>query len=298
MHFLRYTPTETTRRGAAAFIAPLALSLALATTAVAETGRFDSAGVPLSFVDEGTGEAVIYLHGFAGSSQLWSAAGLLPLDGFRTIAFDARGHGASGKPEDDAAYGQALVDDVIRLMDARGVEKAHIVGYSMGAETALKLVTEYEDRVLSVVAAGSGWSRETEAQTYGFIAGALAESATFGDFMAAMTPPEQQEMPPEVQAMMMDLLGAHGIDPGQPATALAAVAASLPEIIELEADALGAVSVPVLGITGSDDPERPNVEALAEALPTIEVTVIADADHLTAPVSPAFTAAVTAFLKD
>ena len=251
----------------------LALSLAaLSTPVLAETGEIQSAGVPIHFIDEGEGETVVYLHGFAGSSDLWSAVGLLPLDGFRTIAFDARGHGQSGKPDDQSAYGTELVEDVIRLMDARGVEQAHIVGYSMGAETALKLATEHHDRVLSVVAAGSGWSTEAEVQTYGFVASALSEAATFGDFMVAMAPPGE-ELSPEMQAAMGEL-AVHGIDPGQPAAPLAAVAASLPEIIGLDSASLATITVPVLGIAGENDPERPNVEALAEGLPAINVRII------------------------
>ncbi len=275
---------------------PVTLMLAYAAQASSETGSFDSAGVPLHYTDQGEGEAVIYLHGFAGSSDMWSAVGLLPLEGFRTVSYDARGHGISGKPLDASAYGEELVEDVIRLMDDRGIEAAHLVGYSMGAETALALVTAYPDRVLSVVAAGSGWSGEEEAQAYGFIAGALAEADTFADFMGAMSPPGE-ELPPEAAEMMMQLLGAHGIDPMQDAAPLAVLSAALPEIISIEASQLATVSVPVLGIAGAEDPERANVEALAEVVSDFEVLVIDGADHLTAPVSPEFAAAITSFLQ-
>lgn len=295
MHIRHFTSMGTARTLVA--IAALGLTLNLSSTALAETSTFDSAGVPLHVVDEGNGETIVLLHGFAGSSDLWAAAGLMPLEGFRTIAFDARGHGRSGKPEASTDYGTALVDDVIRLMDARGVDAAHIVGYSMGAETALRLVTAHPDRVLSVVAAGSGWSGATEAQTYGFIASTLAEVDSFGAFMAAMAPPDQ-ELPADAQAAMMGVLTAHGIDPAQASAPLAAAAAGLPEIISIEATALEAISVPVLGIAGANDPERANVEALAEAIPAARVTVIEAADHLTAPLAPAFAAAITDFLAD
>ena len=295
MHVRHFTPMSAAR--AALTIAALGLTLNLSSAALAEPSTFDSAGVPLHVVDNGSGETVVLLHGFAGSSDLWSAAGLMPLEGFRTIVFDARGHGRSGKPEAAADYGTALVDDVIRLMDARGVDAAHIVGYSMGAETALKLVTAHPDRVLSVVAAGSGWSGAAEAQTYGFIASTLAEVDSFGAFMAAMAPPDQ-ELPVDAQAAMMEVLTAHGIDPAQASAPLAAAAARLPAIISIEASALDAISVPVLGIAGADDPERANVEALAQAIPTASVTIIEAADHLTAPLTPAFAEAVTGFLAD
>ena len=297
-----FTHVSNTHALAMRFRAPivataLSLSLLLTSAAIAETGSFDSAGVPIHFVDVGNGEAVIFLHGFAGSSDMWSAIGLMPLDGHRTIAFDARGHGRSGKPEDASAYGDALVDDVIRLMDERGVAAAHVVGYSMGAETALALATEHADRVLSVVAAGSGWSGEAEAQSYTFIASALAEAGSFGAFMAAMTPPDQ-DVPPEAEAAAMALLAAHGIDPGQSAAPLAAVAEGLPEIISIERADLAALAVPVLGIAGANDPERPNIEALATVVPEVTIRVIDGADHLAAPLAPEFAEAVIEFLSE
>lgn len=271
-----------------------ALALALPICAGAETGTLDFAGVPIHFTDEGQGEAVIFLHAFAGTSDLWSNAGLLPLDGYRTIAFDARGHGQSGKPAEPEAYGTELVADVIRVMDARGIESAHIVGYSMGAETALSLVVQHPARVLSVVAAGSGWSGAEEAEVYGFVSAALTDSATFGSFMAAMAPDPAQDT--QAEAAGLAQLQAHGISPEQPAAPLAAVAAALPEIISLDAEALREIDVSVLGIAGENDPEGKNVRALAEVVPDFAFLQIDEADHLGAPLAPAFAAAVTAFL--
>lgn len=272
-----------------------ALVLVLPLSAWAETGTLDAAGVPIHFTDTGQGEPVVFLHAFAGSSDLWTSAGLVPMDGFRTIAFDARGHGRSGAPEDPAANGAELVADVIRVMDARGVAAAHIVGYSMGAETALNLVTRHPGRVLSVVAAGSGWSGAEEAEVYGLVSAALEDAGTFGDFMAAMAP--DPAPPEEEQAAGFALLQAHGIAPDQPAAPLAAVAASLPEIISLDAGALEAVAVPVLGIAGEHDPERARVEALAGVIPGFAFQQIDGTDHLGAPLTPAFADAVTAFLR-
>lgn len=277
---------------------PLAILLsATASSTMAETATFESAGVPIRFTDEGMGEAVIFLHGFAGSSTMWSAVGLMPLDGFRTIAFDARGHGQSGRPEDVAAYGDELVGDVIRLMDHLDVAQAHIVGFSVGSETALRLAADFPHRVLSVVAAGSGLSGPAEAEAYGFIATALGATDTFGTFMAVMSPPDQA-LTEEEQAGMMALLDAHGIDPGQSAEPLAAFAASLPAIISLDAAALARITMPVLGITGELDPERDNVEALADALSDARVVVIPGADHLMTPVSAQFGETLRAFLAE
>jgi len=293
--FVHSTTNSSRRRARLAIIAPLALSLLLPATALAEQGTISSNGVQIHFVDEGEGETVVFLHGFAGSSDMWPAIGLTPMPNFRTIALDARGHGNSGKPDDASAYGLTMVDDVVAVMEARGVAKAHFVGYSMGAETALKLAVIHPDRVASLVIAGSGWSGDAEAEAYGFVSGALAQTETFGSFIAAMAPADQ-DMPPEAQAAMLQLLGAHGIDPEQPARPLAAVAAALPEIIDIDAVKLSGITMPVLGLAGSDDPEHDNVARLAAPLPNFTFVRIEGADHLMAPLSPDFSSAVIDFL--
>lgn len=267
---------------------------ALPLGAFAEEGTFLSDGIALHYTDEGTGPAVVMLHAFAGTSTLWDSNGLMPLEGFRTLAFDARGHGQSAKPTDPDAYGVELVDDVIRLMDARGIEKAHIVGYSMGAETALKLATDHPERILSLVVAGSGWSGEEEAQVYSFVSDALGGSATFGDFMAAMPAGDMTE---DEQMAAFAMLQAHGISPLQDAAPLAAISAAMGETIDLGEDDLATIPFPVLGIAGEADEERANVERLAGAIADFTFVMIPEADHLSAPLTPLFTETVTGFLR-
>jgi len=263
--------------------------------ALADEGTFFSDGVALHYIDEGTGPAVVLLHAFAGTSALWTSNGLMPLDGFRTLAFDARGHGESDKPTDPGAYGTELVDDVIRLMDARGIEEAHIVGYSMGAETALKLAVDHPERILSLVVAGSGWSGEKEAQVYGFVSDALGASDTFGDFMAAMPAGEMTE---DEQMDAFAMLISHGISPDQDAAPLAAATAAMGEMIHLGADELAAITVPVLGIAGEADEERANVERLSGAIEDFTFVTIPGADHLAAPLTPLFAETVIGFLRN
>lgn len=264
----------------------------------ADQGRFLSDGLEIHYTDEGTGPAVVFLHAFAGTSALWQSAGLAPLDGLRTVTFDARGHGASGKPTDQEAYGQQMVDDLAALLADRGLGEAHIVGYSMGAETALAFAARYPEKVLSLTVAGSGWSGEAQAGVYGFISGALSHAATFGDFMAAVTPKGTETLTPGEQAGMLALLAGHGIDPGQPSAPLAAVAAGMPQIIDLTAEDLARFDFPVLGLAGVTDEERANVEMLAEGIADFRFVPIPEADHLAAPFSPVFTEAVTDFLTE
>jgi pimeloyl-ACP methyl ester carboxylesterase len=76
----------------------------------------------------------------------------------RCVTYSQRGYPPSDVPSDPARYSQAIArDDVIAVMDALGIERAHVVGHSMGAYTALHVGIRYPQRCLSVTAAGCGW---------------------------------------------------------------------------------------------------------------------------------------------
>ena len=117
---------------------------------------FDSNGVKIRYVTEGTGEAVVLIHGFAASAEMWNA--MLPelAKDHRVIALDCRGHGKSDKPHDPKLHGRETIEDVVRLLDHLKIDKAHIVGYSMGAEIAGHLLVLHRHRLLSVTLGGGG----------------------------------------------------------------------------------------------------------------------------------------------
>ena len=179
-------------------------------TALAAEDSFDSAGVPIHYTDMGgDGDPVVIVHSFTSTSDMWTKAGFEPSDDFRFIALDVRGHGDSGKPGDPAAYGTEMVEDVVRLMDHLEIDDAHVAGYSMGAEIALKLATEYPDRVRSLVAAGSGWSPAEAYDVYSYAAMGLDEAPSYGEMLRDMMPPE---VPEEQIAFFLDAMDAHGIE--------------------------------------------------------------------------------------
>jgi pimeloyl-ACP methyl ester carboxylesterase len=98
--------------------------------------------VRIRFVEEGAGEPVVLLHGFAGSlTNAWRGTGVLAdlSKDHRVVAMDLRGHGRSGKPHSADAYGDEMVQDVVRLMDHLKMPRAHVVGYSLGGAVAAKL---------------------------------------------------------------------------------------------------------------------------------------------------------------
>src|SRR5580704_18465099 len=115
-------------------------------------------GVGLYYEEAGAGTPVIFVHGFAGDYRTWEPQMQRFSRSHRCVTYSQRGYPPSDVPEDPARYGQDIArGDVIAVMDALGVEKAHVVGHSMGAYTALHVGLRYPQRCLSVTAAGCGW---------------------------------------------------------------------------------------------------------------------------------------------
>ena len=122
---------------------------------------FSSDGVEIAFFVEGEGDPILLIHGFASNLQTnWIGPGwtkLLVANGYKVIAFDNRGHGASEKLYDPEGYtGPIMAEDARRLLDHLGVEQADVVGYSMGARIAAFLGLGHPGRVRSAVFAGLG----------------------------------------------------------------------------------------------------------------------------------------------
>src|SRR5438105_4735903 len=107
---------------------------------------FDSAGVKIAYIESGKGEDVILVHGLYSSAQMnWVMPGIFKrlAEKYRVVALDLRGHGDSDKPDAEDAYGQPMVDDITRLMDHLKIQKAHIVGYSLGGIIVMKFVVDH-----------------------------------------------------------------------------------------------------------------------------------------------------------
>ena len=122
--------------------------------------EFDSNGIKLHYTIEGKGEPMVLIHGLHSSAQLnWQLPGIttaLAKD-HQVIALDCRGHGQSGKPTADEQYGEAMAEDVVRLLDHLKLQQAHVIGYSMGGMVTLKLLVKHPERVKSAVLGGMGW---------------------------------------------------------------------------------------------------------------------------------------------
>jgi pimeloyl-ACP methyl ester carboxylesterase len=130
---------------------------------LAVRNSFDSHGVKISYVVGGKGEPVVLIHGLMSSCLMnWQLPGVFTMlaKNYQVIAIDCPGHGESDKPKKDEAYGVEMVEHVIRLLDTLKIDKAHIIGYSMGGMISAKLVAKHPERVKSVILAGMGWLQD------------------------------------------------------------------------------------------------------------------------------------------
>ena len=121
-------------------------------------------GIEIGYDSHGSGPPLVMLHG-ATSTGREDFAAQVPLlaRGFRLYLPDARGHGTTRwNAADGFTYAQ-LVDDVLAFVDALGLDTFHLLGFSMGAMTALQFATRYPDRLRTLVVVGITTQREPRA---------------------------------------------------------------------------------------------------------------------------------------
>ena len=235
--------------------------------AYADDQYLDADGVSLRYVDRGDGAPVVLVHGFTGSVEVqWEGPGITAalIDaGFRVIAFDSRGHGKSAKPHDPNKYGIEMVHDIGRLLDHLGIERAHIVGYSMGARLANKFRELNENRTMSVTLGGYGWGREFE------VAGRRASMPLSGS-----------EVDEWLRAWSV------AVAERNDAAALAAV---LPQSVKWKAEEqlLHANTTRTLALIGDEDERLPYAETMTEFMPNLEIKIVSGT-HLSAFENPDF----------
>ena len=115
-------------------------------------------GIHLYYEESGRGTPIVFIHEYAGDYRTWEPQMRHFSRSNRCITFSQRGYPPSDIPEDGSQYGQKIAkEDVVALLDALGIEKAHIVGHSMGAATALHVGIHHSERCLSITAASCGY---------------------------------------------------------------------------------------------------------------------------------------------
>lgn len=122
---------------------------------------FNNNDVEIAYLDEGEGEPIVLIHGFASTKEVnWVSPGwvsTLTRAGRRVIALDNRGHGQSGKLYDPADYHTTrMAEDVQALLEHLKIARADVMGYSMGARITAFLALKDPERVRSAILGGLG----------------------------------------------------------------------------------------------------------------------------------------------
>ncbi len=121
--------------------------------------------VKLHYEEAGRGFPVVFVHEFAGDCRSWEPQMRHFSRAYRCVAFNARGYPPSDVPESLDSYSQGrAVADIVSVMSALGLEKAHVVGLSMGGYATLHFAIRHPDRARSAVIAGCGYGSEPEKQ--------------------------------------------------------------------------------------------------------------------------------------
>ena len=216
-------------------------------------------GVPLFYEATGSGVPVVFVHEFAGDSRSWEPQVRHLARRYRCITFNARGYPPSGVPDDPGAYSQDRArDDVLAVLDALGVERAHVVGLSMGGFATLHFGLAYPDRARSLVLAGVGYGAEPEQRdrfrseadaTAGLLRtrgmAAFAESYSVGP-----TRVQFRNKDPRGWQEFAGMLAEHSADGS--AHTQQGVQKKRPSLFDL-ADRMKALAVPALVVTGDED---------------------------------------------
>jgi pimeloyl-ACP methyl ester carboxylesterase len=243
-------------------------------------------GVKLFYEEVGRGIPIVFVHEFAGDYRSYEMQMRHFGQRYRCIAYNARGYPPSEVPKDGERYSQERArDDIRAVLDALTIDKAHIVGLSMGGFAALHFGFAYPERARSLVVAGCGYGAAPE-QRAQFAAEAEASAAQFeqqGMTKAALayalgpTRVQFQNKDPRGWQEFADLLKEHSTE-GSVAT-LRGVQKRRPSLFEL-VDKMKAISVPTLVMTGDED--WPCLEPgllMKRSIPTAALVVMPNCGH-------------------
>jgi pimeloyl-ACP methyl ester carboxylesterase len=244
---------------------------------------FDSDGVEIAFLDEGEGDPILLIHGFASNvATNWVDTGwvrFLTAAGRRVVAIDNRGHGASEKLYDPEQYpSPVMAEDARRLLQHLNIPRADVMGYSMGARITAFLTMAQPELVRSAILAGLGINMVRGVGGAGPIAKAL-EAPSIDDVVndTART------------------FRAFAESTGSDLLALAACIRSARD--KITAEALGEIATPVLVAVGTDDVIGGSATELAALIPGAKALEIEGRDHMKAVGDRRYKEGVLEFLQ-
>jgi pimeloyl-ACP methyl ester carboxylesterase len=244
---------------------------------------FHNGAVEIAYLDEGEGEPIILVHGFASSSNVnwvypaWVSE--LKKNGRRVIAFDNRGHGDSGKLYDPALYDIAIMaGDIGALMDHLNIARADVMGYSLGSRMTAVLAQRQPQRLRSAILGGIGMG--------------LIEGGGPGENVAAALEAPSLE---DVTDPVGRTFRAFAEQTRSDRRALAACLRGSRRL--MTKDEAASISMPVLIAVGSADEIAGSADALGKIIPGSQVLNIPNRDHMRAVGDKVYKAGVLDFLS-
>jgi pimeloyl-ACP methyl ester carboxylesterase len=216
-------------------------------------------GIKLYYEEVGRGVPIVFVHEFAGDVRSYETQMRHFGQRYRCIAFNARGYPPSDVPENGELYSQDRArDDIRAVLDALKIDKAHIVGLSMGGFAALHFGFSYPDRARSLVIAGCGYgaapdkraqfAAEAEAAAKGFEQAGMARAAEA--YALGPTRVQFQNKDPRGWREFAHQLAAHSTEGA--ARTMRGVQARRPSLFDL-IDKMQTITAPTLVMTGDED---------------------------------------------
>ena len=245
---------------------------------------FHNGAVEIAYLDEGEGDPIVLVHGFASSKNVnwvyptWVSD--LKKDGRRVIALDNRGHGDTAKLYDAAQYEIAVMaDDVVALMDHLAIARADVMGYSLGSRMTAVLALKAPQRLRSAILGGIGIG--------------LIEGGGPGENVArALEAPDLEDVTDPVGRTFRAFADQTRSDH----RALAACLRGSRRLMTRE-EAAAITGVPVLIAVGTADEIAGSASALGEIIPGSQVLDIPNRDHMRAVGDKVYKSGVTEFLS-
>lgn len=260
--------------------------------------------VKLYYEETGSGSPVVFVHEFAGDCASWEPQVRVLSRRHRCITYNARGFPPSDVPGEQSRYSQDRArDDLRAVLDALNIERAHVVGLSMGGFATLHFGLAYPDRALSLVVAGVGYGAERDQREKfrseaDIIAGKLRDEGMAAFARAYAVGPTRvqfQNKDPRGFTEFADMLAEHSAEGS--AFTQQGVQKERPSVYDLEAE-LAALHVPTLIVTGDEDWPclAPNV-FMKRVIPSAALLVVPNTGHtVNLEESEAFNGAVGDFI--
>ncbi len=245
--------------------------------------RFRTDSVEIDYLDEGEGDPILLIHGFASSKEVnWvhpGWVGTLTRAGRRVLALDNRGHGASSKLYEPAAYHtDRMAEDACALLEHLRIPRADVMGYSMGARIAAYMALRHSERVRAIILGGLGIHLVDGIGLPESIADALEAPS-----LADVTDTQGRTFRAFADQTRSDRRALAACIRGSRQTLTAEEAAS--------------IGAPVLIAVGTKDDVAGSAAALASLMPGATVLDIPGRDHMLAVGDKAYKAGVLDFLE-